>query len=266
MSNFKLFNQNLTNTKTQEYLTQVLGAKKNSFINNLTALVSNSASLQVCTPVSILYAGIKATALDLPLDPNLGCAYLIPFKDKKKNETVAQFQIGYKGFIQLAMRSGQFKSINVRDVREGEIVGECFVSGDIHFEMLKENREQAKVIGYVAYFKLINGFEKMLFMRNEELESHGKKYSQTYKKGSGHWKDDFESMGAKTALKRLLSKYAPLSIEMQNAINADQAVITDKGIDYIDNQLKNNEDSEKANKIMDDAFKSIEDAQVEEIK
>jgi len=228
MSNLTVFNQTLTAAKTQDYLAQVLGDKKQSFVNNLTALVANNATLQECEPITLMYAGIKATALDLPLDANLGFAYVIPFRDNKQNKTLAQFQIGYRGFLQLAQRSGLFKTINVRDVREGEIIEEDFISGEIQFQKLKENRETAKIIGYVAYFKLNNGFEKMSYWSVAEIEAHGKKYSQTFKKGFGLWKDNFEAMATKTVLKLLLAKYAPLSVEMQGAITSDQAVISSK--------------------------------------
>ena len=239
MSNLKLFNQTITATNTQEYLSQVLGEKKASFVSNLASLVSNNQSLQECEPLTILYAGLKATALDLPLDSNLGFAYVIPFKDNKQNRVVAQFQIGYRGFLQLAQRSGQFETINVRDVREGEIISEDFVSGSMIFEKLKVSRETAKVIGYVAYFKLINGFQKTSYWTVEELELHGKKYSQTFKKGFGLWKDNFNAMGKKTALKLLLATYAPLSVEMQRAIKSDQSVIKsekEEEIEYVDNE------------------------------
>lgn len=256
MSNLQKFNHTLTNPKTQDYLLQVLGEKRSSFINNITALVSNNVALQACEPISLMYAGIKATALDLPLDQNLGFAYVIPFKNTKENRTDAQFQIGYKGLIQLALRSGQFKTINVRDVREGEIIDEVFVSGTLKFERLKENRENAKIIGYVAYFALTNGFEKMSYWTIDEITAHGKKFSQTFKKGFGLWKDDFNSMAEKTVLKMLLSKYAPLSIDMQNAIKYDQAVIKENDeFIYADNI---SEENEKAISVIETAFEEIE--------
>lgn len=239
VSNLKTFNKFLENTRTQDYLTSILGSKKSSFVNNLTALVSNSINLQECEPATLMYAAMKATALSLPLDQNLGFAYVIPFKDTKNNRTVAQFQLGYKGFIQLSMRSGQFKNINVRDVKEGEIVGEDFISGEHTFKMMSENRSKATTIGYVAYFKLISGFEKMLYMSIDEIQAHGKRFSQTYKRGYGLWKDDFDSMASKTVLKLLLSKYAPMSIEIQNAVIYDQSVISEDGNpNYIDNETK----------------------------
>lgn len=236
------FNRVLCNTSTQEYLKQVLGAKKGSFVNNVTALVANDEKLQKCTPMSVIYAAIKATALDLPLDPNLGFAYVIPYNNKKADKTEAQFQMGYRGFIQLAMRSGQFKTINVREVREGEIIGEDFISGELQFKKLPDDiRVTAPVVGYVAYFRLMSGFEKMAYWTVSEVENHAKTYSQTYSsdkdyiRKSSKWSTDFDAMAQKTALKLLLSKYAPLSVEMREAIKADQALIKENGEpDYVD--------------------------------
>lgn len=187
-----------------------------------------------------MYAGIKATSLDLPLDSNLGFAYVIPFKNNKENKTEAQFQLGYKGFIQLAIRSGQFKTINVTEVREGELVAFDMLTGEIQFKALP-NREELKVIGYAAYFRLTNGFEKTLYATVESIEKHAGRYSQTYAskndyvRKSSKWTTDFDAMAKKTAIKLLLSKYAPLSVEMQNAITSDQAVITNDGNKYVDN-------------------------------
>lgn len=238
----KVFNQAIANPKTQEYLQTVLGEKKSSFINNLTALVAGSKQLQACKPMSVMYAAIKATALDLPLDPNLGFAYVIPYKNNKEGETDAQFQIGYKGFIQLAMRSGQYKTINVRDVREGEIIGEDFVSGDLRFKKLSSNREKATIIGYVAFFRLVNGFEKMMFWTVDEVKQHAITYSKTYGsiikniREASKWTTDFDAMAKKTALKLLLSKYGILSVEMKNALTSDQLVVNEQGEDmYEDN-------------------------------
>ena len=265
MNNLKMFNQKLMDPKTQNYLHEVLGERKGSFVNNVTSLVNSNVDLQECEPLTVLYSAMKATALNLPLDQNLGFAYVLPYNCKEKvKETVtdnkgvpkviekevwkklAQFQLGYKGFVQLAMRSGQFKTINVTDIREGEIVRNDLLSGEIEISMLKSNREKAKVIGYAAYFKLINGFEKTLYMCNEKLEQHGKRFSKSYQKNYGLWKDDFESMAKKTVLKLLISKYAPLSIEMQNAIVYDQSVIDENKHTYIDNEAQVIEITEKS--------------------
>lgn len=243
MANLAVFNATITNSRTQEYLAQVLGDKKASFVNNLTALVANNKSLQECEPLTTMYAAIKATALDLPLDQNLGFAYVIPYRNNKEGKTEAQFQMGYKGYIQLAMRSGQFRTINVRDVREGEIIDEDFVSGELKFAKLPaDKRHNAPIVGFVAYFELTNGFRKMSYWSVEELKAHGLRYSQTYASKNAYtrdnskWATDFEAMASKTVLKLLLAKYAPLSVEMQNAVKIDQAVIRDaQGTpDYVD--------------------------------
>lgn len=247
----KAFNQKLSNPKTQEYLQTVLGEKKSSFVNNLTALVAGSKQLQECNAMSVMYAAIKATALDLPLDPNLGFAYVIPYKNNRESNAEAQFQIGYKGFIQLAMRSGQYKTINVRDVREGEIVGEDFVSGNLYFKKLSSGRESAPVVGYVAFFQLVNGFEKMMFWTVDEIKQHAMTYSKTYGsviksiREASKWTTDFDAMAKKTALKLLLSKYGILSVEMKNAITNDQLVVNEQGEEiYEDNPVEDAEAEE----------------------
>lgn len=271
MSNLQTFNRTITDSKTQEYLKQVLGNKKESFVNNLTALVANNKQLQECEPLSLMFAAIKATALDLPLDPNLGFAYVIPYNCKEKDKDgkeiwvkKAQFQIGYKGFVQLGMRTGQFETINVRDVREGELIDEDFISGEFIFKKLKDDREEAKTIGFVAYFKLINGFRKALYMTSEEVDRHANRYSQTYSsdkrhiKESSKWTTDFASMAEKTVLKRLLSKYAPLSVQMQEAIRIDQAVVKNENdVEYIDNPTIeiSEEDEQKGIDILSEALK-----------
>ena len=236
------FNRVLCSTPMQEYLKQVLAAKKNSFVNNVTALVASDEKIQKCTPSSIIYAAIKATALDLPLDPGLGFAYIVPYYNDKKKQTEAQFQLGWKGVVQLAIRTNMYKTINVREVREGEIVGEDFISGELQFEKLPDDvRSKAPVIGYVAYFRLLAGFEKMDYWTVNEAEEHASTYSQTYKsaneyiKKNSRWSTDFDAMSKKTVLKLLISKFGPLSVELREAIRADQAVITETGEpDYVD--------------------------------
>lgn len=239
MSNLQVFNRTITAPQTQEYLLKVLGEKKSSFVNNLTALVANNNKLQECEPLSVMYAGIKATALDLPLDPNLGFAYVIPYKNNREGKTEAQFQIGYKGFVQLAIRSGQFKTINVAEVKEGELLDEDLVTGEIKFKRVAD-RDDLSTVGYVAFFRLANGFEKMFYMTCEQVETHAKKYSQTYSSSKSFireqskWTTDFDAMAKKTVLKLLLAKYAPLSVEMRDAIGSDQAVVERDGVKYVD--------------------------------
>jgi recombination protein RecT len=182
-------------------------------------------------PQSVFHAAAVAATLDLPLNSNLGFAYIVPYNQRQKDNTykqVAQFQMGYKGFIQLAQRSGQFKTISASPIYEGQLISENPLTG-FEFDFTKPST--GKVVGYASYFKLLNGFEKTLYMNISQVESHGKKFSQTYKKGFGLWKDDFEGMAIKTVIKLLLSKFAPLSVEMQQAVVLDQAIIQDENGD-----------------------------------
>jgi len=208
---------------------EILKDNANGFMANLAVMVNNSATLSKCDPTTIISAAVVSASLNLPLDPNLGFAYVIPYGDK------AQFIMGYKGIVQLAMRSGQYKTINVTEVYEGELISENRITGDYVFDM--STRSSDKIIGFAAYFSLVNGYEKTLYWGVEQVEAHGKRFSQTYKKGFGLWKDDFLSMGKKTVLKSLLSKWGILSIEMQKAIKFDQAVVKDaetEDIEYVD--------------------------------
>lgn len=238
MSDLTRFNRMIMHPNTDSYLTSVLAERKGEFINNLTAVVANDAKLQACEPLTLMYAALKATALRLPLDPNLGQAYIIPYKNNKERKTEAQFQIGWKGFIQLAIRSGQFAVINTTDIREGELKGYDLMTGEVNVQAVAE-RESKPVIGYLAYFKLTNGFAKSLYMTAEEIEQHATRYSQSYRgkyKDSSLWATDKDAMAKKTVLKLLLNRFAPLSIDMQNAVQADQAVLHGDGqLDYVDN-------------------------------
>ena len=238
MSNLKRFNAMIVHPNTDAYLTSVLAERKGEFINNLTAVVANDAKLQACEPVTLMYAALKATALRLPLDPNLGQAYIIPYKNNRERKTEAQFQIGWKGFIQLAIRSGQFQAINTTDIREGEMQGYNLMTGEVNVQAVP-NRESKPVVGYLAYFKLTNGFAKSLYMTAEEIEQHATRYSQSYRgkyKDSSLWATDKDAMAKKTVLKLLLNRYAPLSVDMQTAVQADQSVLHGDGkLEYVDN-------------------------------
>lgn len=224
----------LGNDNVKARFQEILGKKAPGFISSILSVANSNTLLQKADPKTVMNAAVIAATLDLPINPSLGFAYIVPFGGQ------AQFQLGYKGFVQLAMRSGQYKTINVREVYEGEIVSENKFTGEYEFGEKTSNN----VVGYMAYFKLVNGFEKFLYMSKDELEAHGKKYSQTYKRGSGLWATDFDSMAKKTCLKQLLSKYGILSIEMQRAQTFDQAVvkndlieedIDDANIEYVDN-------------------------------
>jgi recombination protein RecT len=236
-----LFERDEVKHKFQE----LLGKRSTSFITSVLQIVASNDLLVKADPNSIYHAAALAATLDLPLNNALGFAYIIPFKqnykegDQWKNKVVAQFQIGTKGYKQLALRSGQFKTIHATDVREGEIKKYDRLTGAIVFEWIddEEKREAAKIVGYVSYFELLNGFSQTFYMTVEKLRAHGKKYSQTFAKDKGLWKDDFHSMALKTVTKLNLSKNAPLSVEMQKAIIVDQAVINNEDatdITYVD--------------------------------
>lgn len=224
---------------------ELLGKKAPGFISSMLN-VANLPTLKDAEPNSIISSAVVAATLDLPIDQNLGFAYIVPYNTKVGNEYIkkAQFQMGYKGYIQLAMRTGQYKTINAIEVYEGEIKRVNRLTGEIEFDYDNEFINREIVVGYVAYFKLLNGFEKTVYMSKEEMEIHAKKYSQSYSsskdwvvKGS-LWSTDFDGMAIKTVLKRLLSKYGILSIEMQSAITNDQAVINDGTPEYVDNQVR----------------------------
>lgn len=249
MSNLKLFNQQITDVRTQAYLQSVLGEKKNEFVNNCTALVANNVNLQKCEPTTIMFAALKATALDLPLDQNLGFAYVIPYENKKEQKCVAQLQFGYRAYVQLAIRSGQFKKINVTDVRQGELVGRDRRTGEMKFNWIEDEaaRSDAPVIGYLGYFRLVNGYEKESYWSVKDLEKHGMRYSQTFGskyenvRNQSKWATDFDVMCRKTVLKLMLNKGdAPLSVQVQQAIKFDQSVIHDENDkpEYIDNNVE----------------------------
>lgn len=239
---------------------EVLGQKANAFISSLMSVANNNTMLKTAKPESIMQAGVMAATLDLPINQNLGFAYIIPYNCKNKEgnfEVQAQFQMGYKGYIQLAQRSGMFRTINVTDVKEGEIKQINRESGEITFNWIESERESKKTIGFLGYFELLNGFKKTMYMSIDNLKNHGLKYSKTYAskneytKKTSLWETEFDVMASKTVLKLLLSKYAPLSIQMQNAIIADQGIVkeTDPTVDveYVDNPPEDFND--KAEKI-----------------
>lgn len=202
---------------------EILGKKAPGFISSVISAVNGNTMLQTADPQSILNSAVIAATLDLPINSNLGLSAIVPYYDSKLRTTVAQFQLVYKGLIELCLRSGQFSSLIDEVVYEGQLVKKNKFTGEYIFD--EDSKTSDKVIGYMAYFRLVNGFEKTHYMTVGEVEAHAKKYSQSYKKGFGVWKDDFDTMARKTVLKLLLAKYAPKSIEMQRAITFDQATI-----------------------------------------
>ena len=217
--------------------TEILGKNGASFVASVLQIVSSNSDLSNATSESIYQSAMVAATLNLPINNNLGFAYIVPFKNRN-GQVLAQFQLGYKGYIQLAQRSGQFKRIAVSEVRDGQIKSNDPLKGYV-FDWSVNNSD--KIIGYVSYFELLNGYEATLYMSTDELKAHGVRFSQTFKKGFGLWKDDFNSMAKKTVLKLLLSRFAPMSVDMQKAIVTDQSVINDYNtldVSYIDNPPK----------------------------
>lgn len=219
--------------QVQKKFSELLGKRASAFITSVLQVITNNDLLSKADPITIYHAATVAATLDLPINNNLGFAYIVPYNSKQG--CVAQFQMGYKGFIQLALRSGQFNKISSTEVYEGQLIKSDPLKGN-QYDFTKKDSD--KIIGYVAYFRLVNGFEAELFMTLEQLNKHGKKYSQQFKKGTGLWNDDFHSMATKTVIKLLLSRFAPLSIEMQKAIALDQGIIKNEDatdVTYIDN-------------------------------
>lgn len=197
---------------------EMLGKKAAGFISSIIAVTNSSNYLMKADPATVIGAAAQAAMLDLPINQSLGFAYIVPYKG------AAQFQLGYKGYIQLAQRSNQYSDIGSNTVYEGELEYENRLLNKFKFG----ERTGDKVIGYLAYFKLTNGFEKMLFMTLDEMQAHAKKHAQNYKGGTDKWGiADFNVMAEKTVLKRLLSKYGPLSIE---SIQMSQALANDGGV------------------------------------
>lgn len=248
-----LLNEDAVKKRFQE----VLGKKAPQFMASIVNVVSASTQLKVCDANSIMAASFVAASFDLPIDSNLGFAALVPykrtFKDKQTGQWIkkdlAQFQMMYKGFIQLAIRTGQYEKMNCSEVYEDEllsynpITGECQFVKDFSQTSQREAGETEKIVGYYGWFKLTSGFTKELFMSKKEVENHAKRYSQSYRydlddnKQSSKWTTDFDAMAKKTVIKMMLSKWGILSVEMQKAIVDDQKDFDENGEgEYGDNQ------------------------------
>lgn len=215
----------------KQKFSEVLDGNGQQFVASLLSIVTNNNLLAKATNESIMTAAMKAATLKLPIEPSLGMAYIVPYNrnEKQGNTWVkineAQFQMGYKGFIQLAQRSGQIRNINCDIVYKEEFLRYDKVYGTLHLK--EEQVDSGEVEGYFASLELINGFRKMIFWKKEKVIAHAQKYSKTYDKQIGDfksgtpWKTEFDAMAQKTLIKELLSKYAPLSTELQEAIIAD---------------------------------------------
>ena len=200
---------------------EMLGKRAPQFLTSITSVVSNNALLQKADASSIVMGAAIAASMDLPLNPNLGYAALVPFNSK--DGCFAQFQIMVKGWTDLFLRSGQCQSLINEVVYEGQLVSKNKFTGDYVFD--EGAKVSDKIIGVMAYFRLTNGFEKTEYMTIEEVKAHAQKFSQSYRRGAGIWKESFESMALKTVLKKLLVKWAPKTLEMNMLQTFDQSVV-----------------------------------------
>lgn len=219
------------------------GEKGQQFITAIISAVSTNPQLAECDHSTILSAALVGQALNLSPSPQLGQYYMVPFNDNKRGCKVAQFQIGYKGYIQLAIRSGYYKKLNVLAIKEGELVKYDALNEDIEVKLIEdeEEREKAPTIGYYAMFEYLNGFRKTLYWTKKHMEAHAEKYSMGYKahKGYTFWEKDFDGMAYKTMLRQLISKWGIMSVDMQKAIESDMAEIKEDGTyEYVDNEFE----------------------------
>ena len=253
------FSAYLTSDVIKNRINSMVGGKDGQrFISAVISAVSVNPGLTECEHSTILSAALLGESLKLSPSPQLGQYYLVPFNDKKRGTKVAQFQLGYKGYIQLAIRSGYYKKLNVLAIKEGELVRFDALNEEIEVKLIDNDteREAAKTIGYYAMFEYTNGFRKAIYWSREKMMAHADKYSMAFSaakyqdlldgkipqsemwKYSSFWYKDFDGMAYKTMLRQLISKWGIMSIELQTAIDKDMAAIHDDGsVDYVDNSV-----------------------------
>jgi recombination protein RecT len=257
MSTQLTVNQYFNSESVQQKFEKLLGQKSAGFISSVLQTVNNNKLLASADPATILNAAATAASLDLPINQSLGRAWIVPFKGQ------AQFQIGYKGFVELAQRTGQYRSINAIEIYENQYSGFNALTEEIDADFSVEGK--GAVVGYAAYFELLNGFKKTVYWSKDKVEQHAKRFSKSF--GNGPWKTDFDAMAKKTVLKHTLSNWGILSIEMQTAQLADQAVIPEDGkYQYVDNVIDidaNNAEEETARVVKFlEKVKSIDDLDI----
>ena len=254
-NNLPQLKQTLNAPSVKAKFEEMLGKRSSQFMTSITSVVQNNSLLQKADVNSIVMGSAIAASMDLPLNANLGYAALVPFNSK--DGCFAQLQVMVKGWTELFLRSGQCKSIICETVYEGQLVKKNKFTGEYTFD--EDAKKSDKIIGFMAYFKLTNGFEKYDYMTIEEVKAHAQRFSQTYRKGTGIWRDHFEAMGQKTVLKRLLTKYAPKSIEMQQMAIFDQSIVNGT-IDNMENATPNYADNAKETKSVD--VEDFEEAEI----
>jgi len=232
----------LSNEAVRDNINKVVGgANGPRFISSIISAVQATPAIQECTPQSILSAALLGESLKLSPSPQLGHYYMVPFNNSKIGGKEAQFQIGYKGYIQLAIRSGQYRKLNVVPIKEGELISYDPLSEEIEVKLIDDEvaREKAPTIGYYAMFEYVNGFRKAIYWSREKMEAHALRYSKGYaaKKGYTFWEKDFDAMAMKTMLRQLISKWGVMSIDMQTALVSDMAVIgEDRSVNYVETE------------------------------
>lgn len=234
----------LQSNAIQKLINNTLGDPKKAqkFVTAISSAVATNPTLQECDSYSIINSALLGETLQLSPSPQLGHYYMVPFNNKNTGK-VATFQLGYKGYLQLAIRSGQYKKINVLAIKEGELVNYDPLNEDLEVHLINDElqRENAKTIGYYAMFELVNGFRKTMYWSKEKMETHALKYSMGYKakKGYTFWEKDFDGMGYKTMLRQLISKWGIMSIELQTAFESDYTMKDKDGnVQYVDNDTE----------------------------
>lgn len=231
---------------------ETLGKKAPQFMTSVINLVNGDTNLQKCDQMSVVSSAMVAAALDLPIDQNLGYAWVVPYGNK------ATFQIGYKGYVQLALRTGQYKNINVIEVYEGELKSFNRLTEEMELDF--DSKVSDKVIGYVGFFELINGFQKTIYWSADQIEKHKKKFSKT----GFAWKDNYDAMAKKTVLRNMLNKWGILSVDMQKAVTTDgNAVKQDEDTNDMVIDMEEKEDVQEVESVPENPDQSKE--QQEEI-
>lgn len=267
----------LTQDAVKNQINKVVGGKNGTrFVSSIVSAVQTTPALQECTNPSILSAALLGEALNLSPSPQLGQFYMVPFKNKKKGVTEAQFQLGYKGYIQLAIRSGYYKKLNVLAIKEGELIRYNPLEEEIEVSLIEDDieREETPTAGYYAMFEYENGFKKSMYWSKKKMLAHADKYSAAFSakslelleagkipdsekwKYSSFWYKDFDGMAMKTMLRQLISKWGIMSIDLQTAIDKDMAIIREDGTaDYVDHQQETAE--EDGNIVAEQEMKEV---------
>ena len=264
--NTATFSMKMSSDKFQHKIHEVLQDKNRAikFTAALTSAVANQPALQECEATTILSSALLGESLNLSPSPQLGQYYIVPYKDRKNGRTVGTFQLGYKGYVQLALRSGNYKKLNVLEVKEGELISWNPLTEEIKINLIEDevDRELRATVGYYVSFEYLNGFSKAMYWTKDKMVSHAKKYSKAYasdtKNGTSYsfWTSNFDEMAKKTMLRQIISKWGIMSTEMNEAFTSDNAVIGEGQIpEYIDNQ------EQRIEKVVE---KVVENVEVEE--